>query len=60
MNEEALLLPKIYDKIFKLQNESNNKRNLILTNDDTSNSNMNQIVENCMYKKNKLKLNYKI
>ena len=59
MNEEALLLPKIYDKIFKLQNESNNKRNLILTNDDTSNSNMNKIVKNCMYKKNKLKLNIK-
>jgi len=59
MNEEALFLPKIYDKIFKLQNESNNKRNLILTNDDTSNSSMNKIVKNCMYKKNKLKLNIK-
>jgi len=59
MNEEALFLPKIYDKIFKLQNEASNKRNLILTNDDTSNSSMNKIVKNCMYKKNKLKLNIK-
>lgn len=52
MNEEALFLPKIYDKIFKLQNETNNKRNLILTNDDNSNSSMNKIV-----KKSKLKIN---
>ena len=59
MNEEALFLPKIYDKIFKLQNEANNKKNLILTNDDTSNSSMNKLVKNCMYKKNKLKLNIK-
>ena len=59
MNEEALFLPKIYDKIFKLQNETNNKRNLILTNDDNSNSSRNKIVKNCMYKKNKLKLNIK-
>ena len=59
MNEEALFLPKIYDKIFKLQNQASNKRNLILTNDDTSNSSMNKIVKNCMYKKNKLKLNIK-
>ena len=32
MNEESLFLPKIYDKIFKLQNEANNKKNLIIKN----------------------------